>query len=62
MQIARLMSYHVHQFSIFVCLFVFAGSFKQIATYSSSNKKRNIPIYFNINYHTEMKLVPVIMD
>ena len=25
-------------------------------------KKRNIPIYFNTNYGTEMKLVPIIMD
>ena len=25
-------------------------------------KKRNTPIYFNKNYHTEMKLVPIIMD
>ena len=25
-------------------------------------KKRNTPIYYNTNYHTEMKLVPVIMD
>ena len=25
-------------------------------------KKRNIPIYFNKNYRTEMKLVPLIMD
>ena len=30
--------------------------------YSRSNKKRNTPIYFNINYRTEMKLVPIIMD
>ena len=33
-----------------------------VVMYSSSNKKRNTPIYFNINYHTEMKLVPIIMD
>ena len=25
-------------------------------------KERNTPIYFNTNYRTEMKLVPVIMD
>ena len=25
-------------------------------------KKRNTPIYFNTNYRTEMKLVPIIMD
>ena len=30
--------------------------------YSSSKKKRNTPIYFNTNYRTEMKLVPIIMD
>ena len=30
--------------------------------YSRSKKKRNTPIYFNINYRTEMKLVPIIMD
>ena len=30
--------------------------------YSRSKKKKNIPIYFNTNYHTEMKLVPIIMD
>ena len=29
--------------------------------YSSSNKKRNTPIYFNANYRTEMKLAPIIM-
>ena len=28
--------------------------------YSRSKKKS--PIYFNTNYHTEMKLVPIIMD
>ena len=30
--------------------------------YSSSKKKQNTPIYFNTNYHTEKKLVPIIMD
>ena len=30
--------------------------------YSRSNKKRNTPIYFNTNYHTRMKMVPIIMD
>ena len=30
--------------------------------YSSSKKKRNTPIYFNVNYHTEMKLLPIIMN
>ena len=30
--------------------------------YSSSKKKQNTPIYFNTNYLTEMKLVPIIMD
>ena len=30
--------------------------------YSRSKKKRNTPIYFNTNYRTEMKLVPIIMD
>ena len=30
--------------------------------YSKSKKKRNPPIYFNTNYRTEMKLVPIIMD
>ena len=29
--------------------------------YSNSKKKRNTPIYFNTNYPTEMKLVPIIM-
>ena len=27
-----------------------------------SKKKRNAPIYFNKNYRTEMKLVPIVMD
>ena len=26
------------------------------------NKKRNTPIYFNTNYHTEINLVTIIMD
>ena len=30
--------------------------------YSRSKKKQNTPIYFNANYRTEMKLVPIIMD
>ena len=30
--------------------------------YSRAKKKRNTPIYFNTNCHTEMKLVPIIMD
>ena len=30
--------------------------------FSKSKKKRNTPIYFNTNYCTEMKLVPIIMD
>ena len=25
-------------------------------------KKRNPPFYFNTNYHTDIKLVPIIMD
>ena len=29
---------------------------------SKKKKKRNTPIYFNANYRTEMKLVPIIMD
>ena len=33
-----------------------------VEMYSRSKKKRNIPIYFNTNYHTEMKLVSIIMD
>ena len=33
-----------------------------VAMYSKSKKKRNTPIYFNTNYRTEMKLVPIIMD
>ena len=28
----------------------------------SRSKRRNTPIYFNTNYRTEMKLVPMIMD
>ena len=37
---------------------------KMMSIYSKSKKKkkkRNIPIYFNTNYHTEMKLVPIII-
>ena len=30
--------------------------------YSRSKKKTNHPYFFNINYRTEMKLVPIIMD
>ena len=30
--------------------------------YSKSNKKRNTPIYFNINYRSEMKLLPIEED
>ena len=30
--------------------------------YSRPKKKRNTPIYFNTNYRTKMKLVPIIMD
>ena len=30
--------------------------------YSSSKKKRNTSIYFNKNYRTEIKLVPIITD
>ena len=26
------------------------------------NKSKNTPVYFNTNYRTEMKLVPIIMD
>ena len=33
-----------------------------LRVYSISNKKRNTPIYFNTNYRTEIKLVPIIMD
>ena len=33
------------------------------STYTiGQKKKRNIPIYFKLNYRTEMKLVPLIMD
>ena len=28
----------------------------------SVKKKRNTPIYFNANYHREMKLVPLMLD
>ena len=28
----------------------------------SRQKNQNTPIYFNTNYRTEMKLVPIIMD
>ena len=30
--------------------------------YSRSKKERNSPNYFNINFRTEIKLVPIIMD
>ena len=30
--------------------------------YSNLKKKRSTPIYFNTNYHTEIKLIPIIMD
>ena len=36
--------------------------FDKDKTRTVGKKKRNIPIYFNINYRTEMKLVPIIMD
>ena len=29
---------------------------------NKQTKKKNTPIYFNTNYRTEMKLVPIIMD
>ena len=41
---------------------IFFSWSKQVYMHSSSNKKRNTPIYFNTNYRTEMKLVPIIMD
>ena len=34
----------------------------KLVMYSKSKKKRNTPIYFNTNYRTVMKLVPIIMD
>ena len=41
-------------------------SFKKLVCWrysrSKKEKKRNTPIYFNTNYRTEMKLVPIIMD
>ena len=30
--------------------------------FSRSEKKRNTPIYFNTNYRTEKKVVPIIKD
>ena len=32
------------------------------AMYSRSKNKRNTPVYFSINYRTEVKLVSIIMD
>ena len=34
---------------------------KTLVMYNRSNKKRNTPIYFNKNYRTEMKVVPIII-
>ena len=33
----------------------------KLSMYSRA-KKKNTPIYFNTNYHTEMKLVPIMVD
>ena len=61
--------YYIYCFIFRVCLFkltqqlsseIFWGH--HLHMYSSSNKKRNTPIYFNKNYRTEMKLVPITMD
>ena len=38
--------------------YVYIGTVGQ----KGKKKKRNTPIYSNINYRTEMKLVPIIMD
>ena len=35
---------------------------KNLKQVKKKKKKKNIPIYFNTNYLTEMKLVPIIMD
>ena len=38
------------------------AKFQLFCKYTVGKKKWNTPIYFNTNYHTEMKLVPIIMD
>ena len=35
---------------------------KKVFLCKVGQKKRNTPIYFNTNYRTEMKLIPIIMD
>ena len=35
---------------------------RKICTVGQKKKERNTPIYFNTNYRTGMKLVPIIMD
>ena len=46
-----------------ICEFRFYVWYMQnIQLYCRSKKKRNTPIYFNTNYRTEMKLVPINMD
>ena len=48
------------------CYATFIGSVIRSNLNPESNnvlrKKLNAPIYFNTNYRTEMKLVPIIMD
>ena len=40
----------------------FVLTFEKGETFSECTVSKNIPIYFDKNYHTEMSLVPFIMD
>ena len=46
-------------YCILIIIIYFKGNFNKV---QKIKKKRNTPIYFKINYHTEMKLEPIIMD
>ena len=50
-----------HWFSHFTVNSLKGKSVYKLISWCTVGKKRN-PIYFNTNYRTEMKLVPIIMD
>ena len=58
------MLYHLTKHFLYSNLFYRFICIKNVLflLYIKSKKKRNTPIFFNTNYRTEMKLVPIIMD
>ena len=60
--LALVFIYEVGMHEHLVTQILFVKRLAKICAVGKKKKNKNTPIYFNRNYRTEMKLVPIIID